>query len=69
MTQPCCMTYWLMSLCLGARVGHHGGHGTTAATMLHHVLSIYVSFVHEMYVNTPSRQIRFVLLASNLSQP
>jgi hypothetical protein len=31
-------------------VGHHGRHGTTAATMVHRVLSIYVSFVRELYV-------------------
>ena len=31
-------------------MGHHGGHGTTAAAMVHHVLSIYMSFVREMYV-------------------
>jgi hypothetical protein len=31
-------------------VGHHGGHGTTAATMVHRVLSIYLSFVRELYV-------------------
>jgi len=27
-----------------------GGHGTTAAAMVYHVLSIYVSFVLELYV-------------------
>jgi hypothetical protein len=48
--QPCCMTCWLMSLCLVARMGHHGVHGTTAAAMIHCVLSIYVSFVRELYV-------------------
>ena len=31
-------------------MGHHGGHGTTAAAMVHHVLSIYMSFVPELYV-------------------
>jgi hypothetical protein len=31
-------------------VGHHGGHGTTAAAMVHHVLAIYMSFVRELYV-------------------
>jgi UDP:flavonoid glycosyltransferase YjiC (YdhE family) len=31
-------------------VGHHGGHGTTAAAMVHHVLLIYMSFVRELYV-------------------
>ena len=31
-------------------MGHHGGHGTTAAAMVHHVLSIYMSFVRELYV-------------------
>jgi hypothetical protein len=31
-------------------VGHHGGHGTTVAAMVHHVLSIYMSFVLELYV-------------------
>jgi len=31
-------------------VGHHGSHGTTAAAMVHCVLSSYVSFVRELYV-------------------
>jgi hypothetical protein len=31
-------------------VGHHGGHGTTAAAMVHRVLLIYLSFVRELYV-------------------
>ncbi len=31
-------------------MGHHGSHGTTAAAMVHCVLSIYVSFVRELYV-------------------
>ena len=31
-------------------MGHHGGHGTTAAAMVHHVLLIYMSFVRELYV-------------------
>ena len=31
-------------------MGHHGGHGTTVAAMVHHVLSIYMSFVRELYV-------------------
>jgi UDP:flavonoid glycosyltransferase YjiC (YdhE family) len=32
-------------------VGHHGGHGTTAAAMVHPVLLINVCFVHDVYVN------------------
>ena len=31
-------------------MGHHGGHGTTAAARVHHVLSIYMSLVRELYV-------------------
>ena len=31
-------------------LGHHGGHGTTAAAMVHRVLLISVSFVCELYV-------------------
>ena len=31
-------------------MGHHGGNGTMAAAMVHRVLSIYVSFVRELYV-------------------
>ena len=51
-------------------VGHHGGHGTTAAAMVHCVLSIYMSFVRELYINKihfPAKY-DFLLLASNISR-
>jgi hypothetical protein len=47
-------------------VGHHGGHGTTAAAMVDHILSIYMSFVLELYVKyTFPPKKGFLLLASN----
>jgi hypothetical protein len=55
MTQPYCMTCWLMSLCLGARGGapwrpwYDGGrHGSSC-------LSIYVSFVRETVPFPPNK--------------
>jgi len=45
MMQPCCMTCWLMFLCLGARGGHHGGRGTTAGSVFYQVCLCTDSYI------------------------
>jgi hypothetical protein len=44
-------------------VGHHGGHGTTAAAMVHRVVLIYMSFVDELYIKYTFTPNKFFFIA------